>query len=324
MEEGWGHIMRGVAIRSFLKAENISCRLVCEVDRALGESIVQYVKPPVELLPIGTFSDDALMATDLRIVDRYHYDPIQLGRLAKISARLLVFDELQKISFETSFREKDTIVRAQLVESPRKLPAGVRCQVLNGLKYFVLNRPYNRSRVKNTLQPHGVLVMLGGGDGQMSVYNQIAEALISMGVPKVSNVTFILGPGASEADINMLAQRSDAFSVVGYEADPLTLMSQSRLGVMSGGYSKYEAAYCGLPSIMVAVHEHQEGIARAFAAIGGSRYAGPAHDPETFVRAANWIVEMLRDDQMCRNVASRSSELIDGEGMRRIWDKVTR
>lgn len=89
--------------------------------------------------------------------------------------------------------------------------------------------------------------------------------------------------------------------------------------LLSGGVVKYEAAACGVPSLLVAVVPHQETISELFAARGAAEYLGPAESIDlaaTVERVRGLLASGNRRETLAR--AGRS--LVDGRGAQRVAD----
>jgi spore coat polysaccharide biosynthesis predicted glycosyltransferase SpsG len=89
------------------------------------------------------------------------------------------------------------------------------------------------------------------------------------------------------------------------------------VALISGGVVKYEAAACGLASVIVAMVDHQEPVARAFADEGAAEFLGAIEDVET--EAATHAIRRLLDDTAARShLAERARAVVRVDGVERV------
>ena len=91
-------------------------------------------------------------------------------------------------------------------------------------------------------------------------------------------------------------------------------MLQSKIGIMSGGYSKYEAAYSKLPSLIVPVKNHQFLISKEFCEAGGGIFI---FDNELFISSK--CLELLKNNNFRNKLSKSTGRTVDGLAMERIY-----
>jgi spore coat polysaccharide biosynthesis predicted glycosyltransferase SpsG len=99
------------------------------------------------------------------------------------------------------------------------------------------------------------------------------------------------------------------------------LMSSSDLAVISSGLTKYETAFMGLPSIVIALNNIHTEINDAFATHGSIVNLG------TFSRLnhgaiAEAIISLTSDFQKRSKMSEAGRRLIDGKALERIYNEI--
>lgn len=287
------------------------------LDDSLSEAMRRIDSGPHDIVPF-----DAPIgkeeAFEFCFLDQYTYDRDTIAAYQALARRLIVFDELAKIDFTDTFRERDTIVRAQLLARPSPASPGP-CRILCGLSYFVINRTYPDNQKKPEREETDILVLLGGGAGHGLTYQWLADAFDERLAGRSVSLRFILGANAPDDIMSALQTRLPWAHIEAYVRDPVSAMRSSKIGIMSGGYSKYEAAYAGLPSVLLAVQDHQVEIAESFCKAGGGVYAGDGRDAAAVIAAVDQAITMLDSPDLAKTLSSRAGALIDGRGLDRVF-----
>lgn len=317
VEEGWGHVMRGLTIRDFLQFKGLAAHLVVRLDKALSTALRSIDSGPYQVTSLDSQVLDVRSA-DLCFIDQYHYNVAEIAYYQSLSPRLIVFDELAKIDFMEAFRKYDIVIRAQLLKSP-VLKSAENCKILNGLPYFVIKRKYPDDFDARKDDLWDVLVTLGGGAGHEDVYVQLAEAFAEVLASNQMKLHFVLGANASDESIAKLGRILPSADITGYAPDLIALMRRSRTAIVSGGYSKYEAAYTGTPTVVMAVQDHQIDIGDIFCKAGGGVYVGDGRDKKTPKDAVQKLLEILNNASLSDHMSEKAKELIDGQGLNRIF-----
>jgi UDP-2,4-diacetamido-2,4,6-trideoxy-beta-L-altropyranose hydrolase len=91
------------------------------------------------------------------------------------------------------------------------------------------------------------------------------------------------------------------------------LTAEADIGIGAPGSSTWERCTLGLPSLLVVLAENQRPAARAMAERGAALVADLA-DPEFDAAFDRALTRLLRDGELRRSLAARSSEMCDGLG----------
>lgn len=308
--------MRGITIRDFFLYKKIKVRLFLQLDESLARAVDQFVSGDY----IIAHDMNELPQSDICFIDQYTYTEKDIGTCQKASQRLVVFDELAKIDFLQAFRKQDIIVRAQLLKRQVSKADAV-CGFLEGLPYFVIKRKYPDQIQEHVRKQWDVLVVLGGGAGHGEVYQDLSHAFFKLDPEGKLRLNFVLGANAPPQIISSIKEILPNANVQDYVSDLVSLMRECDVGIVSGGYSKYEAAYAGLPVVSIAVQDHQIEIADVFCQAGGGIYAGDGRIKESAEVAVSEIGRLLNTPELKKSVSQKASQLIDGQGLERILNK---
>lgn len=320
---GWGHIIRMTHLAAALrKRHGRHVRIVWFVEG--DEAVLRFLRSlPDEIVPIrdGLAEDDerALATThgpfDLAVIDLFG-PPASVERLwSRAGAVSLSFADLPR-----------TVDGPDIVVCPQLLPAGwdghfvAEARMCVGPAYIALSpdaiRPL-RSSVREDARPV-VLVMMGGGAIHAEANLLAAKALALLRAPVQAR--FFLGfDEASELARKIRALLPDAEIVVGNRS-PMDAMVKADLGIIAGGFSKYEAAFCGLPTLIVANRAHEVALTEAFESAGLGVFAGSVGAIAPSELAAQTAA--LLADPKRREMMSLAGELVDGRGADRLLDTI--
>ena len=169
----------------------------------------------------------------------------------------------------------------------------------------VLLRDEVRSAVR-AATPSGVLLALGGSD-PTGLTPALAEALAAAGV---DDLVVNLGPGYAApvpAGVTLLRDPT-AF---------VATLATARLLVAAYGHSLLEAAYLGVPAVIVVTRPDHREHAPAFAAHGTAALLDMSDQPSPDELAA-LVREVLADGTQLASMTSRGRALVDGRGAERV------
>ena len=95
------------------------------------------------------------------------------------------------------------------------------------------------------------------------------------------------------------------------------MLWETDLAIVSGGYSKFEAAMTGTPAIMIAVQWHQIPLAEEFCKISGMPYLGYMSfmTPSEIYRQ----IQKLTPQKERQALGHQLHSVIDGNGFERVF-----
>ena len=104
-------------------------------------------------------------------------------------------------------------------------------------------------------------------------------------------------------------------AVHGFVADPGPLLARADVAVAAAGSTVYSLCHHGVPSVVIAFHDNQAPIARAFGEAGVALTPGAETDPEATVALAR---RLLGDPPLRARLAAAATALVDGRGADRV------
>lgn len=323
-EEGWGHFARARSLIPRIKEryrDDIEVRIFAECPEIPDLSALGF---EVRRLEPGLSVEQEQRAIgfenpfDLCFIETLEIPPA-LEKLWSEHAEIMVaFDELHQHDLDA-----DIVVSGQLVSRPPDSDGGP--SRLRGPEHFVL--PVESAELDKlrgppsarAAEPFDLLVMIGGGHAEPT--RLTVEALQRVSDQVDVQPTFVLGFDPDPNLAGHIEETLPTTEVHGYHPDPLSLMTQCDLGIFSAGYSKYEAAFCGLPILMVGVTEHEIETGKAFQARGAGRFLGLADEAQP-AEMARHVVELLGNPKERERMARAGQHLVDGRAVERILDEV--
>ena len=189
------------------------------------------------------------------------------------------------------------------------------CRLLTGPSYAILRPPFLRSRAPRSgsdpRRAEGFLVAFGATDPQGLIPKTIA--LLRAAFPERA-VTAVCS-GTSAVGLDVAADRQVRV-LTNVDASCLAqLMDESALAVGAAGSASWERCACALPSVVTAIADNQNDIARGLRSAG----AAVALPPECFTEAlAEACVGLVTSGAAYSAMSAAAVELCDGEGVRRV------
>ena len=230
----------------------------------------------------------------------------QMDTLEKLKSDLAIFDLLEtpepllKITKSVVFNDigknytnGDIFIQAQVLKNYPNLKNKIN---LNGPSYFpVADEILAQKRTAIAKEAKNLLIVLGG------TLPQKYEETISTLIQKLPDMKcFIAGQKKEELPKQMA------------EAD---------IALAAGGFTKYELAALGIPTLLVSIVEHQKELAEAFAKTGVADYLGRLDDLSVD-KLAGAIVQLAQDFSRRKNMSEAGLKLVDGKGSARIIQTV--
>jgi spore coat polysaccharide biosynthesis predicted glycosyltransferase SpsG len=299
---GLGHAARALAL-----GEALTARLGAEPEfvsrpTALLLRFAGERRVPVTAVTDVGYDSAAVLAAASRAValvsDTYELDAGSLARVCAARLPHVVVDDFARLADWPC----DVVVNPNLGADPDRYRGAGR--VLAGAAYALVRREVREAAAvrRPTTADCRVLVCLGGGAWPAAA-GPLLAALVSAGLG-VRATTREPVPAGVEA------------------VDPDSLPAQfvwADVAVISGGVVKYEAAACGVPTVVTAVVEHQHDVAAAFASTGAAVYAGEIGRAAP-AALCDKVTGLLADERRRAAMAAAGRALVDGRGAERAAD----
>lgn len=209
--------------------------------------------------------------------------------------------------------EKADLHRDRLMRDDVRFLNGPQYAVVKGAFLRIARRPSKRSVQR-------VLVTFGGGDdrgGIVAAIDALAGSLPAGVVVVV--MTAKENPRLAEIEHAIAAKPPGTCELHVSPASVPALMMSCDLAVMAGGTSIYEAAYCGLPMVLMAIASNQTSQCEGMEKAGAATYLGQ-HDRVFPDALRDSVTGLIADEARRKYMAERGQTLVDGQGAQRLLD----
>ncbi len=295
---GLGHLGRCMALAQALKRRSRSAPVFISVDpacnrwvRARGFSVVPRLSGKWDLL----------------IGDSYRFSPSDVDDMRRRARRLVLLDDCGAISGGC-----DWILNGSPA-ADRVAYRASEAALLLGPEFQPMRREFWRQipRRKTRQIVRDVLVYLGGGTGWASMRPVVESVLEAL--PRAT-VRVIIGPLAAD-----VPTRPPSSRVVIHRAPAslTSILTRCDLAVVTAGQVLLEAAWAGLPAVVMIAAENQRLNAEAMERRGVARLVGFL-DARSLPGLRRTLKALARSPRMRVTLARRGQELVDGRGALRV------
>ena len=220
--------------------------------------------------------------------------------------------------------DADVIVMPYFGAQEKDYQRRVGQQFLLGPAYFLFREELLKAAagpkdIKEKVE--NVLVNMGGDSYNLTL--RVARALKSMN--RELNVRVLLGsacPALREQDIRqVLSGKGTRYEIIRTGDHVAELMHWADLAVISSGLTKYETAFIGTPSLVIARDDYEGWKENGFEAEGLCVFLGQERDftEETFQEA---VEKIMNDVPWRRALSARGKKCFDGKGTTRILEAI--
>ncbi len=311
---GFGHLERSMALARELQAMNYRPVFVTREQglaagrlRACGFSDVQTFEE-------GTSELDAVLLPGPGIVV-FDIGPTAHALVAgvkAVGAHVVSFEDLGDGRYLA-----DLVVDANLLPgtNPKKMETPTR--YLLGPDYAILSAAVlaAKRRRRKSGRVRRILVSCGGSD-PAAVTVGVVNGLSSL--DSEIEVELVLGPAfphAKKLNAALLAA-SRSFTISESPTDLADRLRAADLGILSGGVTLFEAAYLGLPALVIAQHQAQLKNLAPFESRGGIINLGLAsHEPYNNLKSA---IREVNDPERLATMSVAQDSYVDGKGLGRV------
>lgn len=249
---------------------------------------------------------------DIIVVDIYPPDQRLLASIRNHGDHLLCFDDMGHVADE---KIAGVYVRPQETFKC-KIISGVKSTVVMGSDFFPL-RPEiltSRNNKRGNRQVKDIAVVLGGAP-QMGRNLDLIQLLDRL-IDKSLSLHVVQG---FEQTPSVRPSFSDRIIPLGNVDSMGALIGRMDMGIIAGGFVKFEFMCIGTPFAMVSLSSHQKELARKFSTQGYGDDWGPVEgclaNPDKLKRKA---LAFIADEKKRAAMFARSRRLVDGQGSRRL------
>ncbi len=179
-------------------------------------------------------------------------------------------------------------------------------RLLLGPSYALLRRA--PTRAADRLAPPTRALLAVGGEPTDAVLRHVAEVAHALAAEGLA--VDVIG-GATPAELPALP----GLRVHGFVPDPGPLLARADVAVTAAGSTVYSLCHHGVPSVVIAFHDNQAPIARAFGEAGVALTPRDPTDPGETIALAR---RLLADPPLRARLAVAATALVDGRGADRV------
>jgi len=311
---GLGHVLRALAVGKALAASS-DVTLI-----AMGDaSCASCLKNPGPGIDVKTFRDDRGLFLHAEKTGFFHsviidmlYTPVSfIDRMKKICGRMMIFDDMARCKRGGG---NIVIVRPQetCLWSGGKQGSGA---VIKGADLFPL-RPefmFYREIKKFSSDVDDILISLGGAARRKDL--DLITGILDRAIP--GDINLHIAGGYTGSGRKTVQGRRITF----YDGsiNMAEIITRVDLGIIAGGFIKFEFMCIGTPFCMLALNEHQRVLSERFSkkgfGIALGRFGDISGHRERFPEKVSGFIA---DKDKRKEMFLRSRKLVDGRGIVRI------
>lgn len=259
---------------------------------------------------VGPWQDDPAALPDLRpavaIVDSYRVSSAVVAAIAVQAMTPVFIDDLQRMPYPRGLVVHPALDPAPLTPDGAEWLTGPSWQPLRPAFWSVAMRGPVRPVVER------VLVTLGGSDLQdlgAAIVTQVAAAFPG------ARIDWVTGDGAAPPQAGVIVHHRLSDQAMA------ALMLEADLAVSAAGTTTFELARCGVPTVLLGVADNQQPNLDHWPRLCGFIDAGhrDAGDRDRRIRAG---LDRLRDPRLRRTITDRAEATMDGQGVRRLFERL--
>ncbi|RTZ14655.1 UDP-2,4-diacetamido-2,4,6-trideoxy-beta-L-altropyranose hydrolase [Vibrio aquaticus] len=347
-EIGTGHIMRCLTLAVELRRRNHEVVFLCQrLEGNISDKIIAegFEVRFVELLSVNndklphshwlrnSQSNDAIQTIEVLgecfngrahclIVDHYGIDHRWESIVGQHTDKLLVIDDLADRLHCCDFLIDQTFNRDKN-DYDALIPN--RCSIMTGTKFALLrsefsvpNRMVLKARICSRKRSvSNVLIMMGGTD-HLNLTRKVLDSILPD--ERITRITVVLGPTAPHVEqIKNYRELDDRVSIIRDTSEIVELMLAHDICFGAAGTSSWERCATGLPSILTSFAKNQSTILQNLKQFGAIDVFNIDDTGQQILAK----LEQLRDEKVYDEMSSMCLKVCDGNGTKRVVDKIT-
>lgn len=252
------------------------------------------------------------------IIDIYRISIKVIKKIENYCDLLVNFDDMQR---RIQHRLNGVFLCPQELFN-REITSKDKTTVIKGTDYFPLQRVFTQYREQKQFREDvaEIGIILGGVPSKAYTFElvRVMDAFLDKNI----HLYVVMGFEPSGIDLELSSSRVHLVKNVDNMAEFITKMDA---GIIAGGFIKFEMMCIGTPFLLVSLCDHQQRLARKFAAGGYGVYLGDIKDlianQKKFRRK---IESFLANAALREEMFGNSRQLVDGKGSSRIFALVNR
>lgn len=246
---------------------------------------------------------------DVALVDSYCAAPEVLAAITAVAGGVIFIDDLRR-SYPAGL-----VVHAAPDHDENRVTASEAIW-LEGPGWQPLRAPFWDLKPRGSVRPdvERVLVVIGGGD--LRGIGAAMAGLASEIYPE-ARIDLVMAPGqpAPEPSPRLMIHTSLDAAAMAH------LMREADVAISGAGQTVFELARCGTPTVMIGIADNQQANLDHWPRLCGFVDAGRWDDAGLTERVNAGLTE-LASAQVRQTVSDRASALVDGQGVRRLFDRL--
>ncbi|MFZ5998503.1 MAG: PseG/SpsG family protein [Nitrospirota bacterium] len=315
IERGLGHVTRCTSLCQAFREQGIKPEFIVN-----GDECIKHLQPcgSLRFRDWLTHREDVyslFKGADIVIVDSYLADAdlyYKVSELAKVSVYL---DDYKRLAYP-----KGIVLNGSINAVELRYPERREITYLLGSKYIPLRKEFWDIPEKAVGQHIERILITFGGDDRRNMTPKVLRFLNEQ-YPEALK-TVVIGSGFRNLEEIEHLQNDRVELVYSPDAEEMkTVMCASDIALSGGGQTLAELARVGVPTIAIAVADNQVNNIRGWQKAGSIEYAGWWEDKDVLENVKNSL-ELLRDGIIRRTISMRGRCVVDGQGARRIVQKI--
>jgi UDP-2,4-diacetamido-2,4,6-trideoxy-beta-L-altropyranose hydrolase len=258
----------------------------------------------------------ATIGAKAAVVDVQGFGAAGQAAIRAAGLRLTVIEDMARTGFSA-----DVVLNQNIGVRADTYAVAPHTRLLLGPRYALLRRAFDGRTAAPVAGRPRVLVTMGGGDGDNVTLRAVQEA---DALDADFALDVVLGPAFPHGESVLAAARSARHPAVVHRDPPdlVDLMAGATVAVSAAGSTCWELARLGVPAVLLALADNQEGNAAGLHAAGFAVALGeaPGDGLGPALRAA--LAALLADPARRARMAAVGRALVDGEGTARVAAEV--
>lgn len=257
--------------------------------------------------------------SDLVIIDHYDADEYYQLKLFDKKVEWFQLDSHAKVNFYARWvMHGSPGATEELYEPLRK---NKKTEFLLGTNYCIIKDQVLALKKKRSRREflQKIIICFGGGDDRGATIKCVENIDFEL----LDKVKFYISISSYNKDYDKIISYQTRGLVEIIAQNKLHLkMKESDLALVAPGMISYEAAFLGLPMVLISIADNQFINAKSWESYGCAINIGSMEEVETNL---NKVLGKLRDHPQKLQVMSENClDLVDGKGVRRIVDHITK
>ena len=327
-EVALGHLKRCISLASKLQKKGTYISFLTAKDdytaRLLRVSGFGHITLEADTNSIEDYRQTLELAKNIDakiiIVDSYKIDNDYRQKLMNEGFFLVSITD----SIQTNF-SSDLIIDGNLNAEKINHGLSAKTLLLLGASYLILDRNFwdYRPRTDNLDQIDNILITIGGAD-HYDLTTIVLQVLEEFDLN--FEITVIIGPYYENVDSIKLQVKRMNKKVIFINSPPslFSYMRNCSLAFCAGGYTLYELAVLGRPTIGISLWDNQKSNIQGLSEIGAIRGISYANDDEFRKLLAEYARQLIYDQSKRKCMSRIASAKIDGNGAERVSREILR